>query len=173
MMHRRLASLLALALGVSGLLAAHGSTAGCGGPNAPKCAPYDGGIPNVDAGEACRFACPVTTPAEGAGGDDYAGFADPFFTTYCVRCHSTSRTQNCSTDSNPLCRNGAPPDHNWDDPASIRRFRSQIRAVVAVGDQLTMPPDLPSVPTPTKPAPSCEERFRIARWIDAAAPGLP
>lgn len=134
---------------------------------------FDGSIPDVDAGELCQFPCPVTTPSAGAAGDDYANFASGFFTTYCVRCHSTARTQNCFVQGDPICRYGAPAGADWDDPASIRLHLDHVRQFVGVGEPITMPPDLPATPDPTKPAPTCEERFRLVRWIDAAAPGLP
>jgi hypothetical protein len=169
---QRLVSVISLALALSGLTIAQGTTSSCGGSKGPVCAPYDGGFPDLDAGEQCRFPCPVATEGDGAGGDTYANFADGFFTTYCVRCHSTTRTQNCTINGSLTCRSGAPSGYNWDDPASIASHRAHIRAVVAVGDELTMPPDLPLAPDPNKPAPTCFERFRIARWIDSGAPGL-
>lgn len=171
MSRRRSLPFLALALVFAPSVLAEGTLAACGG-DGNRCAPYDGGFPDVDAGEACRFPCPVSSPAQGADGDTYTSFASGFFGTYCTRCHATSRTQNCFIPG-ATCRFGSPPDHNWDNPASIRSYLGKIRAVVAVGDQLTMPPDLPVTPNPSMPAPTCDERFRIARWIDAGAPGLP
>jgi hypothetical protein len=174
MPHRRLVSFVSLALAAAGLLVAQGSSSSCGPSTpGPTCGPYDGGFPDLDAGEQCLFPCPVTTPAQGAGGDDYPSFAQGFFTTYCVRCHSTSRTLNCSLAGNPTCRFGAPSGYDWDDPASIRSHLRHIRGVVAAGDPFSMPPDLPVMPDPARPAPTCQDRFRIARWIDAGAPGLP
>lgn len=163
-------SLVALLLGIASLQSV---TTSCGG-EANVCTPaFDGAIPDVDAGAQCRFPCPVTTAAAGAAGDDYATFASGFFTTYCVRCHASTRPQNCFVASDPVCRNGAPAGYNWDDPASLRAHLAQIRAAVGVGDQITMPPDLPATPNPLKPAPTCNDRFRLIRWIDAGAPGLP
>lgn len=169
----------ALALGTAlsafvGLASLQITAVSCGGGGESACVEsFDGAIPNVDAGELCRFPCPVTTPSEGAAGDDYASFASGFFATYCVRCHSTDRPQNCFIDGDPTCRFGAPSGANWDDPASIRTHLEHVRLVVGVGEPITMPPDLPATPDPSKPAPSCEDRFRLVRWIDAGAPGLP
>ncbi len=135
----------------------------------------DASVPGPDAGTSCEFPCPVTSPSLGAGGDTYAGFAAPFFETYCSRCHESARDTNCFITSDPTCRNGAPSNHDWDQPSDIRRHLAHIREVMAVGPEvpLTMPPDLPVTPDAARPAPSCEERYRLVRWIDADAPGLP
>lgn len=143
------------------------------GDPAVSCDPPTGVVPDFETLDACRFECPVANPGDDAGGDTYDSFASGFFEAYCTRCHDSSRTSNCFTASNPTCRSGAPSSANWDEPASIRRHIEHIREVLVVGDELTMPPDLPSTPDPARPDPSCEERYRIARWIDSGAPGLP
>ena len=97
-------------------------------------------------------------------GDDYLTFAEPLFTTYCVRCHSVTRT-NTSTScaaTDMTCRHGAPLGFNWDDPASIRAHLANIR--LAIGEENFMPPN--------GLQPTCDERARLVRWIDAGAPGL-
>jgi len=144
----------------------------CGdGPVEPPCDSTGEPKPDFDSGLECRFPCLLAHRGDDIDGDTYDSFAMQFFSTYCIRCHSVARTDNCFT-SNPTCRNGAPFGRNWDDPASIRGHLTLIRDAVAVHDRLFMPPDLPSTPDPSRPAPSCEERYRIARWIDAGAPGL-
>lgn len=139
----------------------------------PTCDEADAAAPDFDGGLECSFPCLVAHEGDPAGGDTYASFAAPFFETYCIRCHSTERTVNCFNEVNPTCRSGAPFGANWNDPASIRTHIAHIRDAVAVGEDLFMPPDLPTTPDPSKPAPTCEERYRIARWIDSGAPGLP
>lgn len=139
----------------------------------PACDDSSKPPPDFDAGGTCSFPCSLAHPGDDAGGDTYENFAAPFFQTYCLRCHETDRTQNCFDDNNPVCRNGAPRSANWDDAGAIREHIDHIRGAVGVGDELFMPPDLPVVPDPEKPAPSCEERYRLTRWIDSGAPGLP
>lgn len=164
-----------LRLGAFGALLVLGVAAyACDDGDPPStCDPPTGELPDFDAGLDCTFPCPVASPGDDAGGDTYASFASGFFATYCERCHDSSRTTNCFTAGNPTCRNGAPSSANWDDPASIRRHLDEIRSAVAVGDELYMPPDIPLTPDPAKPDPDCGERYRIARWIDSGAPGLP
>ncbi|HEY8432919.1 MAG TPA: hypothetical protein VIL20_31320 [Sandaracinaceae bacterium] len=121
-----------------------------GGPTRPE----DAGA--TDAGT--RFGCPilrdpVAQPGDDIGGDDWESFARGFFATYCTRCHS-------STLTTPAERGGAPEGLNWDDEAAVRANLQRIRN--AVGVQNFMPP--------SDPLPSCEERRRLVRWIDADAP---
>lgn len=141
--------------------------------NGPTCDDSSDPPPDFDAGGTCSFPCLVAHAGDDAGGDTYDTFAAPFFQTYCIRCHAAARTQNCFDDGNPICRNGAPRSANWDDPAAVREHLAHVRSAVGVGDDLFMPPDLPVVPDPEKPAPTCEERYRLTRWIDSGAPGLP
>jgi hypothetical protein len=98
------------------------------------------------------WTAPLTTPDGGAGGDTWAGFAQPFFASYCTRCHSSTLTG--------AARNGAPDGYNWDDEAAVRAHLDMIRTAVGVGN--FMPP--------SPPTPMCDERRRIVRWIDADAP---
>jgi cytochrome c5 len=95
---------------------------------------------------------PLTTPDGGAGGDTWASFAQGFFASYCTRCHSSTLTG--------AARNGAPDGYDWDLESAVRSHLDVIRSAVGVGN--FMPP---SAPTPT-----CTERQRIVRWIDAGAP---
>lgn len=107
------------------------------------------------------FGCPtypepIAEPGEDIDGDDYDNFASLLFQDYCVRCHSTELVT-------PEERHNAPEGLNWNDVASIRTNLSRIRAAIGVIN--FMPPE--------DPKPSCDERMRLVRWIDAAAPGLP
>jgi cytochrome c5 len=95
---------------------------------------------------------PLSTPDGGAGGDTWASFAQPFFASYCTLCHSSTLSG--------AARNGAPDGYNWDDEATVRQLLDQIRPAVGVIN--FMPP--------SDPSPSCDERRRLVRWIDAAAP---
>jgi mono/diheme cytochrome c family protein len=98
------------------------------------------------------WVAPLTTPDGGAGGDTWATFAQRFFATNCTRCHSSTLVGDA--------RNGAPDGYNWDDEAAVRAHLDFIRTAVGVGN--FMPPN--------DPRPSCDDRRRIVRWIDAAAP---
>jgi hypothetical protein len=98
------------------------------------------------------LTAPLTTPDGGAGGDTWASFAQGFFAAYCTRCHSSTLVGDA--------RNGAPVGYDWDDPTAVRAHLDAIRSAVGVGN--FMPP--------SDPRPSCDERRRIVRWIDAAAP---
>jgi hypothetical protein len=98
------------------------------------------------------LTAPLTTPDGGAGGDTWASFAQGFFASNCTRCHSSTLTG--------AARNGAPDGYNWDDETAVRAHLDNIRSAVGVGN--FMPP--------SDPRPSCDERRRIVRWIDAAAP---
>jgi hypothetical protein len=107
-----------------------------------------------DSEETCpSLADPQAKPGDDIGGDTYASFASPFLKHYCVRCHSTIRTG--------ATRQGAPLDFNWDQEASVRGHLDGIRNAVGVDNDF-MPPSAPK--------PSCEERLRLVRWIDAQAP---
>lgn len=98
------------------------------------------------------LTAPLTTPDGGAGGDTWASYAQTFFAMYCTRCHSSTLSGSA--------RNGAPDGYNWDDETSVLAHLDKIRNAVGVGN--FMPP--------SDPKPSCDERRRIVRWIDADAP---
>jgi uncharacterized membrane protein len=112
--------------------------------------------PATDAG--FRFGCPVLSapqamPGDDIGGDTYASFATGFFEAYCIRCHSVDNTTREE-------RSNAPPGLNWDDETSVRENLDLIRNAVGVVN--FMPP--------SQPAPDCDERQRLIRWIDSGAP---
>jgi hypothetical protein len=98
------------------------------------------------------LTAPVTTPDGGAGGDTWTNYAQGFFAMYCTRCHATTVTG--------AARNGAPDGYDWDDETSVRAHLDKIRNAVGVGNFMPFNP----------PDPSCAERRRIVRWIDADAP---
>lgn len=95
---------------------------------------------------------PQASPGDPIDGDTWDTFAMDFFATWCTRCHST-------TLDGPD-RNGAPLGYNWDDEASVRDHLDEIRAAVGVANFMPFTP----------PDPSCADRQRIVRWIDADAP---
>jgi hypothetical protein len=95
---------------------------------------------------------PLANPDGGDGSDTWASFAKPFFASYCTRCHS-------STLTGPA-RNNAPDGYDWDVEATVIKYAPLIRDAVGVSN--FMPPDMPQ--------PSCDDRRRLVRWIDAGTP---
>jgi uncharacterized membrane protein len=111
--------------------------------------------PGSDAGQdaACpELRGPLAMPGDAIDGDDYATLAQPFFETYCVRCHESVKTG--------AARNRAPLGLDWDQEASVRSHLPEIRDAVGVTNFMPF----------SAPFPSCEERARLVRWIDADAP---
>lgn len=96
---------------------------------------------------------PVARPGDAPMGDTFAAYMQPFFTTWCVRCHSVHRITAVE-------RSGAPDGYNWDDEASVRMHLPQIRNAVGVENYMPL----------TDPKPSCAERRRVVRWVDLGAP---
>jgi len=94
---------------------------------------------------------PVAAPEDPIDGDSGDTFARDLFASYCTRCHA-------STLTTPVERMNAPMGLNWDDPDLVRTYLGNIRYDVGVDDY--MPVDAP--------LPSCAERLRLVRWIDAA-----
>jgi uncharacterized membrane protein len=144
-MTRRWPSLMAL-----GLLS-------CGGGSSNPTTPPTVATPTVLNG-CPSLEQPVAQRGENIGGDTYPTYARGFFAMWCLRCHS-------STLTTPAARNGAPEGLNWDVEASVRANLTRIRTQVGVLN--TMPLLDPRV---NDPLPSCDERRRLVRWIDAGAP---
>ena len=139
------------------LLVAAAIAAGCGGQGPTTTNDMDlgvagGGDMTLLVNGCPPLTAPLTTPDGGAGGDTWASFAQGFFASYCTRCHSSTLTG--------VARNGAPDGYDGDDEATVRLHLDVIRSAVGVGNFLP----------PTAPTPTCAERQRIVRWIDAAAP---
>jgi hypothetical protein len=116
---------------------------GCGDDSAPPDAAP------ADAGPCGPFTDPITTPTT----DTYDNFARGFFSSYCLRCHS-------STLVTPTERMLAPPGLDWDVPASIDTNAMRIRQAVGVIQFMPF----------NEPFPACEERRRLVNWIDVGLP---
>lgn len=124
--------------------------AACGddGGAAPIDAPIDAELVN-----GCpTWREPLAQPGDPIEGDTYETFAMPVFQAYCVRCHSSTRTGGD--------RNGAPIDYDWDEEETVRAHMAEMRN--AIGVLNFMPP--------SDPKPTCDERRRMVRWIDANNP---
>lgn len=120
--------------------------AGCG----------DDASPAEDAGdpEICdELRDPLAQPGDPIDGDTYQTFAQPFLASYCIRCHDSALTTF-------EMRGGAPAGYDWDQEDIVRTHLTEIRSAVGVTNFMPF----------NAPFPSCEERARLVRWIDAAAP---
>lgn len=122
----------------------------------PDAASTDAGLADASALDA--GGCPPLTEPQAMAGDDIDGdtwetYARGFFDAYCTQWHSSTLTTQPA-------RRFAPLGMDWDDEASVRAHTLRIRH--AVGVTFFMPPG--------DPEPSCDERQRIVRWIDAEAP---
>jgi hypothetical protein len=142
-MSSRSCSLLA-ALGGAALLALFGCGGGGDGGG--------GGGGGDGDGEPTGNTCPP-------GGTSLTAqnFGQPFFQSYCARCHS-------STLSGPQ-RNGAPAGLDWDSLEAVRTHAEEINeeAGVTGGNVNTSMP-------PSDPRPSAEDRRKLAEWLSCGAP---
>lgn len=114
---------------------------GCGVPSAG--AP-DGGTPS---GATCPDASTL----------DYDTFASGFFSTYCVRCHSSTLTG--------AQRHGAPVGYNWDQIDSIRAHAIEMDEAAAGG-----PDRINRIMPPNGTVPTDAERLELGEWLACGAP---
>lgn len=128
------------------LFAAFVSVLGCGDDVAPN---NDGGDPEI----CDELRDPLAQPGDPIDGDTYETFVQPFLASYCIRCHDSTLT---SLET----RGGAPAGYDWDHVDVVRMHLAEIRNAVGVTNFMPF----------NAPFPSCEERARLVRWIDAAAP---
>jgi len=87
----------------------------------------------------------------------YASFGQPFFTTYCQRCHASTVTD--------LARMGAPVNTTFDTVEDIRFHSHHIDELAAAGPAGTnteMPPD--------GAMPNAAERLQLGEWLACGAP---
>ena len=102
----------------------------------------------------CSGAEPTPTGASCPPGSPltYDNFAKPFLTSYCTRCHSSTRTGEA--------RMGAPLFHDFDTETGILNVADHVDEEAAAGPEAVnelMPPD------GAKPAE--EERFHLGEWL--------
>jgi hypothetical protein len=96
------------------------------------------------------------------GGDTWVSWAQGFFATYCVECHSASDSQG----------------RDYTIQANVEREKAEIRCGVASAQDPAWA--CPAFPPPkqfpisnaagTNPKPSDAERARLVAWITAGAP---
>lgn len=128
------------------------TTSGGGGNDMAVAADMTGGDMTLLNHGCPPLTNPVTTPDGGAGGDTWSNYAQGFFQMWCTRCHSSTLSG--------AARNGAPDGYNWDEQATVNGHLAEIRDAVGVSNFMPFTP----------PDPSCDDRRRIVRWIDADAP---
>lgn len=122
--------------------------ASCDGDPSPLDAGQD-----ADPGEDCpSHTEALASPGDPIDGDTWDTFARGFFEQHCTGCHASTLTGDA--------RRGAPEGFDWDRESSVREHVTAIRSAVGVTN--FMPPEAPK--------PSCDERARLVRWIDADAP---
>lgn len=87
----------------------------------------------------------------------YQNFGQPFFESYCTRCHSSALTGEA--------RNGAPEDDNWDVLAKVRDEADDIDEM-AGANGTRVHTEMP----PNPPLPTDEERRKLSEWLACGAP---
>lgn len=108
----------------------------------------------TDAGVSCEALTDLLAqPGDPIDGDTFSTMARPFFDDYCVSCHDSARTTRSD-------RGGAPIGFDWDQEDSVRAHLPEIRHAVGVTNFMPF----------RAPFPTCDERARLVRWIDADAP---
>jgi uncharacterized membrane protein len=86
----------------------------------------------------------------------YDGFARPFMTAYCTRCHSSTLSG--------AARNGAPAGHDFDTEAGILAVADHVDGLAAGGPNAVntaMPPD--------GAKPTEAERRQLGEWLACAS----
>lgn len=148
-MHSRLRPALPMLLALS--------CGGSSGPSNPSTPPPTSTITPVTLANGCpSLVAPVARRGDDIGGDTYQSFARPFFAAWCLHCHSSSL-------KTPAQRNGAPEEYNWDVEPVVRANLDRIRQQVGVYNTMPLLDGRDALPT-------CDERRRLIRWIDAGAP---
>ena len=130
---------------------AAGGAAGGGGSGGGS-AGGSGDMTIVLSNGCISYTSPVAAPGDNIGGDTWATYAMGFFATNCTRCHSSTLSGSA--------RNGAPVGYNWDDQASVKSHGTLIRMEVGTNDEMPL----------NAPFPTCDERLRISKWLDAGQP---
>lgn len=102
----------------------------------------------TDEGKDTGSTCPATDPPT------YASFGQAFFTTYCLDCHSQTKTGDA--------RQGAPATIDFDTRALVRMNTSDIDKQAAFGPSARnrLMPEHGHLPVPTD-----EERVTLGQYI--------
>lgn len=116
------------------------------------CSEADPAEPRRSAASSTGATCPTGSTIT------YENWALEFFESYCLRCHSETRTAQDE-------RHGATLGANWDDLNSVRDFAQEIDAFAAAG-----PKAVNEMMPPSAPLPSTDERRRLGEWLACGAP---
>ena len=108
-----------------------------------------GSSPGALTGSSCPTAAPPT----------YATFGQAFFQSYCLGCHSQSRTGEA--------RNGAPVTIDFDTRSLVRENTSDIDKQAAFGPKARNT----LMPSGDQPGPSDAERIRLGEYIACEVAG--
>ena len=84
-------------------------------------------------------------------------FAQPFFRTYCLGCHSQAVSGQA--------RQGAPAGTDFDTVEQIRLYLEHIDSAAAAG-----PSHVNDSMPPGDPLPTADERRRLGEWLACGAP---
>ncbi len=88
----------------------------------------------------------------------YANFGAKFMTDYCTRCHSSTLSGDA--------RMGAPLYHDFDTQLGIQQVADHVDQTAGSGPNATNE----SMPYDDGPAPTLDERQKLAEWIACGAP---
>jgi hypothetical protein len=160
---------LVILSGAAALACSSSSSAGRGGSDGGTSAdtstppPQDSGNPTPEAGGADSSAMDGPASDGTSAGDTWGSYAQGFFQTYCVECHSAADTQG----------------RDYTMYAKVLAEKSVIRCGVCVMQDPTwgcaaFPPamqfPISDGKNPPNPKPSNAERDRIVAWLTAGAP---
>jgi len=106
---------------------------------------------SVVSGAATGATCPENSTLT------YENWALPFFSSYCLRCHSKNLAEGQ--------RNGAPLTYNWDDIDSVRAHLADIDLMAAASANVVNT-EMPLTP----PDPPVSERRKLGEWLACGAP---
>jgi hypothetical protein len=104
--------------------------------------------PNAMVGPLTGATCPDGSTLS------YDNFGKQFMQNYCLTCHSMSVTGTA--------RNGAPPDHNFDELASIALLKNHIDELAGSGPSATNEMMPPAIATKK---PTTDERKQLSEWL--------
>jgi uncharacterized membrane protein len=111
------------------------------------------GACSTPQGEHTGSQCPTIDPPT------YANFAQAFFQSYCIECHSQTKSGDA--------RNGAPVTIDFDTRSLVRANTSDIDKQAAFGPKARNT----LMPRGNRPAPTDAERIRLGEYIACEVAG--
>jgi uncharacterized membrane protein len=95
---------------------------------------------------------PSGATCDPAAGLTYEGFAKPFMTSYCTRCHASTLSG--------AARNNAPAGHDFDTYLGIMAVADHVDEHAAAGPS-AVNEEMP----PSDPKPTLDERKKLGTWL--------